>query len=187
MPLSTNDGSLSARDVDECIYAVGREEDDALRKLYDLVGSSVYAYALSVTKNVYDAQDVLHDTFIKVYESAHNYVSQGKPMAWLLTIAKNLCYTKFRQQSKFADVSDEDLEKQFGCDSGEAVESKLVVMQMLSALNESERTIVVLHAMSGLKHKDIAKLLEIPLATVLSKYNRALKKLQRIFKEKDGE
>lgn len=173
---------IPQRDIDECIYAVAQGDDQALERLYNLTSSAVYAYALSVTKNVDDASDILHDAFIKVYESAHNYISQGKPMAWIFTIVKNLCYTSFRRQSRFVDISDEDLERQFAADETRS-DDKLVVMQLLTNLDNLEREIVVMHAMSGLKHKDIARLLDMPLSTVLSKYNRALKKLQKVFKE----
>lgn len=181
MPLKTKESVMSAREVDECIFAIAQDCDGALERLYGLTCSAVYAYALSVLKNVYDAQDVMHDVYVKVYDSAHNYTSYGKPMAWILTIAKNLCYTRFRQQVRFCDVSDEELEKQFSDDAHISSDDKLVIVQMLKTLSDSERQIVVMHALSGMKHKDIAKTLEMPLATVLSKYNRALKKLQCIF------
>lgn len=44
-------------------------------------------------KNTFDAMDVMQECIVKVYESAGNYRSRGKPMAWILTIAKNLCYS----------------------------------------------------------------------------------------------
>ncbi|MDE6108593.1 MAG: helix-turn-helix domain-containing protein, partial [Oscillospiraceae bacterium] len=44
--------------------------------------------------------------------------------------------------------------------------------------DEEERQIILLHAVSGLKHREIAELLEKPLSTVLSKYNRGLKKMK---------
>ena len=55
----------------------------------------------------------------------------------------------------------------------------------LAILGDQERKIVMLHAISGLKHREIAELLELPLATVLSKYHRALKKL-RVFMKGDN-
>ena len=61
-------------------------------------------------------------------------------------------------------------------------DDKLFVAQYLAKLSEEERTIVVLHAMTGLKHREIAKHLNLPLATVLSKYHRAIKKLKQIIK-----
>ena len=171
---------IPPKSIDECIFAVAQGDDLALERLYNLTGDAIYAYALSVTKKPDDDRDVTHDTFVKVYESAHNYISVGKPMAWLLTIAKNFCYTLFRKQSRFADVPDEDIETRFPSDTT-SVDDKLAVEQMLAVLDENERQIVTLHAVGGLKHREIASMLNMPLATVLSKYNRAIKKLQKIF------
>ena len=53
----------------------------------------------------------------------------------------------------------------------------------MAQLSEEERQIVVLHAVSGLKHREIADILEKPLSTVLNKYRRALKKLQALLGE----
>ena len=79
-------------------------------------------------------------------------------------------------------MPDEDIETRFSYD-GINAEDKLTVEQLLNTLDENERQIVVLHAVSGLKHREIASMLNMPLATVLSKYNRAIKKLQKIFKD----
>lgn len=48
----------------------------------------------------------------------------------------------------------------------------------MKQLTDQERQIVMLHAVAGFKHREIAELLELPLSTVLSKYRRALKKLR---------
>jgi len=81
MPQKTKDARLDAKYVDQCIFAVASDDLNALAMLYEATDSVIYAYALSILRNAYDAQDVLHDVYVKVYESAHNYVSQGKPMA----------------------------------------------------------------------------------------------------------
>ena len=125
----------------------------------------------------------MHDVYVKAYESAHNYASQGKPMAWLMTIAKNLCYTRFRKQAKFVDVSEQELESVLADNPHLSVDDKLVINACMSQLNDGERQIVIMHSMTDLKHKDIARILEMPLATVISKYNRAIKKLQNIIRK----
>lgn len=53
-----------------------------------------------------------------------------------------------------------------------------MLQEALGALGDAERQIVLLHSSSGLKHREIAALLEMPLPTVLSKYHRALKKMK---------
>ena len=172
-------------DIERCILETAENKPNALEQLYGLVSSAVYAYALTVTKNTFDAMDVMQECIVKVYESAGNYRSRGKPMAWILTIAKNLCYSKFRLQAHTCEMTDEQLEKQFADNEKMSVEDRLVVAKCLEMLSAQERTVVVLHAMSGLRHTDIAKLLQLPLSTVLSKYNRAIKKLKNILSEEN--
>ena len=64
-------------------------------------------------------------------------------------------------------------------------EMGILLETCLKDLSDEERQIVVMHAVSGLKHREIADLLRIPLGTVLSKYRRAIKKL-RTRLEQDG-
>ena len=58
-------------------------------------------------------------------------------------------------------------------------EDQTVLEAALNTLTVEERQVVLLHAVSGLKHREIAKLLEMPLPTVLSKYRRSLSKLKK--------
>ena len=68
-------------------------------------------------------------------------------------------------------------------DSGDisTQEARLVLAEYMKRLSDVERQIVVLHAVAGFKHREIAEMLELPLSNVLSKYNRALKKLKTQF------
>ena len=62
-----------------------------------------------------------------------------------------------------------------------SAEDKMILAECLRNLSDEERRIVLLHTVSGFKHREIAKFLELPLSTVLSKHNRALKKLRKIY------
>ena len=78
-----------------------------------------------------------------------------------------------------ADIpEDQSLEDYLKAENDMSVEDSMIIKECLTVLNDDERQIVVLHAVSGYKHKDIADFMEMPLPTVLSKYNRALKKLK---------
>ena len=169
-----------SKDVEDAIYGIALGEEGALERLYRLASSAIYAYALSITKNVYDAQDIMHDVFVKAYDAAPAYRSDGKPMAWLLTVTKNLCYDKFRQQSRFQPMTEQELDSHFA--SVVDVTERLTLNKCLFMLTSEESSIVIMHAVGGLKHREIAEQMQIPLATVLSKYNRAIKKLRGIIK-----
>ena len=57
----------------------------------------------------------------------------------------------------------------------------------MTRLSDEERQIVVLHAVAGFKHREIADIVELPLPTVLSKYHRALKKLRAFLEKGEGQ
>ena len=62
-------------------------------------------------------------------------------------------------------------------------EDEIFLKGAMSALGEEERQIVILHAVAGMRHREIAGLLKMPLATELSKYRRGLAKLKKILEE----
>ena len=128
----------------------------------------------------------MQEAYLKVWTSAGSYQSQGKPLAWMFTIARNLCYMRFRDQKHESDMELSDLsEMETGefCPQIEDAADKLVLYGALKILKEEERQIVLLHTTAGLKHREIAADLGMPLATVLSKYSRAMKKLKNYLRE----
>ena len=171
--------SVSDATLDSFLSKIAKEKDrEALSQLYHATSTGIYAYALSVLKNSHDAEDVLQECYLCVFSSAHTYRSMGKPLAWMMTITKNLCFQRLRERQKVADVPEEDWEKYLEGNEGISSEDRMVLKECMQLLNDDERKIVVLHAVAGFKHREIAKLLELPLSTVLSKYNRAIKKLK---------
>jgi RNA polymerase sigma factor (sigma-70 family) len=169
--------------LDKYIQDIARGDKNALGKLYEHTRSAIYGFSLSIVKNVTDAEDVLQDVYVKVYAAAPSYSSKGKPMAWLLTIARNQSLMRLREQSKAILLPSEEV--LYAHQPAVTDEDRLVVKALLSELKDEERQIVVLHSLTGLKHREIAALLKIPLPTVLSKYNRAIKKLRKFLKEEE--
>ena len=149
---------------------------ESLAALYHETKNAVYGFALSILKNAHDAEDVLQETYLKVYAAAGEYRS-GKPLAWILTIARNLSLMKLREQKRSAQLQDSQWEALEAPQRG-SEEDRLVLETVLSRLSPEESQIVLLHAAAGFKHREIAAVLELPIATVISKYHRALKKLK---------
>ncbi len=166
--------------MDQAIRRMASGDRDALRELYTESARAVYAYALSLLKNASDAEDVLQDTFLRAWNAAPSYQSRQKPMAWLITIAKNLALSRLRTARRTEPLPDEP---HYCAPEGFAIEDRLLLEACLNTLSDAERQIVVLHATGGLKHREIAKLLSLPLGTVLSKYRRAIGKLRNILQE----
>ena len=161
----------------ERLAALAAGETDAMEPLYRIANPAVYAFALSILKSAQDAEDVAQDCFVRIFQAAPDYRPMGKPMAWILTIARNLCLQKLRQAKRSAAVPFEDWETFLGAAPGDEAD-RLILDQFIRELDETERQLVVLHAVAGLKHREIAALLNLPLATALSRYHRALKKLR---------
>lgn len=165
--------------------AAGSRED--LAELYRRTRAAVYGLALSYLKNGAEAEDVAQDTFVKVWAAAPSYRPQGKPMAWLLTIARNLALGRLRTAARIQDLS----EAQWSAFSIESdsltADDRTVLAAALGRLSDEERHIVVLHAVCGLKHREIAQFLGLALPTVLSKYHRSLKKLKTILEGDDAQ
>jgi len=179
-------GSKSdAERIEELIFAISRVDSSALAELYEKTKDAVYAYALSFLKNSYDAEDVLHDLYVSIWRSAAQYRARGKPMAWILTITRNLCMSKFRAQKRISDLPEEDWEPYLSANDSISIEDRLLLEACMKQLSREESEIVMLHAVSGVKHRDIAELMNFPLSTVLSKYHRALKKLRAILEKED--
>lgn len=165
--------------IDETLfYRISAGNKDAFCTLYEQTASAVYAYALSLLHNQRDAEDAMQETYLKIRSAAHLYRPMGKPMAWVLTIARNVCLMKFRQSRHSAPVSFDDLPEGVDCSQVEDREDRIVLETAFQALSQAECQIVVLHAVSGLKHREISKLMNLPLSTVLSRYNRAISKLR---------
>ena len=161
---------------------VGQGDTSALEALYVQTQRAVYALALSILRDPEEAQDVTQEVYLKVRAAAHLYVPQGKPLAWLFTITKNLCRDVQRAQGR-TDQAPEGMEDDLRFSYVSDPTDRLVLEAALKALGDEERQVVLLHAVSGLKHREIAQDLGLPLSTVLSRYNRALKKLKRYLTE----
>ena len=171
-----------ALELERLLLQVGQGDRDAFARLYSLARGAVYALALSLLQDAHEAQDTAQDTFVKVWESAPSYRPQGSPMAWLLTIARNLARSRLRRGGRQVGLEDEEWNAIPADLPAVSPEDRQVLQEALARLGEEERRIVLLHAVTGLKHREIAQLLELPLSTVLSKYHRGLKKLRALMK-----
>ena len=166
--------------------AIATGDDNALTKLYYASYKQLYGFLLSLTKNKEDAEDLLQDTYIKIRNGSQLYKKQGTPMTWMCAIAKNQYLDFVRKYGKNRSVDFGEVENYISegmeesRDDTKKVENKMLLETAFGILGEEEITIVVLHMINGLKHREIAELTGLTLSTVLSKYNRSLKKMKSI-------
>ena len=182
---NTGVNGTSRTDLDALIRRLATGDREALARLYKETQAAVYGFSLSIVKNSADAEDVLQETYIHVWNAADGYCGHGKAMSWLLIIAKNLSLMKLRDRARYQDLPSEAW-MSMPAQPGASVEDRHLLQTLLLRLSEEERQIVMLHAVAGMKHREIAVLTDLALPTVLSKYHRALKKLRTYMEGADA-
>ena len=182
--LSTMEVPSDASALDSCLSEIARGSAQALDELYYKTKTAVFGYSLSLLKNFHDAEDVTQDVFVTIYVNAPAYESAGKPLAWILTIARNLCYKKLNA-CKRTDYLDSDEAERFFAEhamsASTIAENKFFIEECLNNLSGKERDILVLHAVAGMKFREVAAFTETSLSSVLSVYHRAIKKIKNIY------
>ncbi|MDO4679376.1 MAG: sigma-70 family RNA polymerase sigma factor [Eubacteriales bacterium] len=166
--------------IDETVfYKIAAGEKSAFCELYEKTGNMVFSYALSLLRNREDAEDAMQETYLKIRSAAHLYHPMGKPMAWIFTIARNVCLMKLRQQKHYLGVPIEEIKEDCGCSQIKDREDRIVLETAFQILSKEECQVIVLYAVSGMKHREIGEILNLPISTVLSRYNRGIKKLRK--------
>jgi len=164
---------------DRLMKQVAKYDSIAFEQLYNQSSGAVFGLAMSILGHQADAEDVVQETFISIYNKASTYKGKGKGMAWIFTITRNHALMKIRERNKHSHI---DLDEVHNVGNENTIEEDIhketLVKVLLNTLKEDERQIVVMHAMSNMKHKDIAQVMNLPLSTVLSKYKRSLDKLR---------
>ena len=163
---------------EELLRRIATGDREALALLYRRESSSVYGYALSILRNEEDAEDALQDCSVSLWKNAGAYRG-GSARSYILKVVLNLARVRLRQRSRSVGPPDEERFEEIR--DVDTPFRRLILKECLASLDEDERQIVVLHAASGLKHREIAQITGLPLSTVLSKYNRSIKKLQAKF------
>jgi len=146
-------------ELQQLLIHIAGGEREALAELYQRTRSAVYGLALSYLKNAHDAQDLTQDVYVQVWDRAEQYRLTGSPMGWLLAVCRNLCLMRLRRTERHAVLSEAEWDAIPQQETGLTTEERTLLQHVLSRLGEEERRIVLLHAVTGLKHREIAALL----------------------------
>lgn len=179
MTVATSEYS-EAKVLESLLARIAKGDKEALGELYERTHAAVFGFAMSMASTPADAEDVLHDTYLAVYSSAESYTAKGKPMAWIMTIAKNLARMRMRKARRQLDIADDDWGRYLAAKKRGQLRRARTASDSDEDPSDDEQQIVMLHAVAGVKHREIAAILDMPTATVLSKYSRAIKKLRTV-------
>jgi len=153
---------------------------DAFEMLYERLKGNVYSLAYQMLKSREDAEEVLQDTFSKVYAKADSFKPRrGSVRAFIYTIARNECISRIRKQDVRPKSSEVDIESlSIEQSSTEQHSNRLYAESAMEILSKEERELVQKAFFYGYSHGDIAKLTDLPLGTVKSKLRLALKRMK---------
>lgn len=168
--------------LEQYARAIQKNDESAFEAVYHKTRHAVYAMILPIVRDRSLAEDAMQETYIKMLKRIHTYKKQYKFMNWLLTIAKNTALDMYRERSKHTDIDGQENPDLF-ISKESSVEKRMVSEYYLSMLSKEDQQIVLLRVVAGLKHRDIASLLDMPTGTVTYRYQKALNIMREGSKE----
>jgi RNA polymerase sigma factor (sigma-70 family) len=173
--------SGDAGDEDELLAQIAGGDMRALEALYRVMRVRVFAVALAVTGDRGTAEDVMQDTFVRIYAAAPGYAPGSRARAWVLTIARHLAVDAVRRRAR--ETASGMAGRGGVATGGEPDVIRLDVVNALLQLGEVDRQIVVLHDVAGFTHAEVAAELALPAGTVRWRYRVALGRLRPLVEE----
>jgi RNA polymerase sigma-70 factor (ECF subfamily) len=136
-----------------------------------------YRMAFSYTKNEADALDIVQESAYKAMKNSRKLKDGELADTWIYRIVVNTSIDFLRKAKKYRDVPYED-EAKNEVPYHEIGYEKADVMELLSALNPNDRTVIILRYFDNLKLEQISTILDESLSTVKSRLYRATQKLR---------
>lgn len=150
----------------------------ALQELYRLYERPLFTYLYRLSGNRARAEDLLQETFLRVWRSAARYVPSAKVSTYLFHIAHNLfANDAARRRESALPPADPESPADPG-DDLDRRDARFAVLKALKTLPEGERACLLLAEYQGLKYGEIAEILGIPEGTVKSRIFNALRRLR---------
>lgn len=178
-----------AEEVD-LLRRIAQRERAAFEALYDRYANILYATSLKFVKEDADAQDVVQDVFIQIWDKAKLYdPAKGKPLTWALTLTRNRSIdriraiqrrTRLRDQFEEETVMDESVGVREALSGVDASEKAQILRAAVSQLTLQQKKVIELAYFGGLTQTEIAEKLGEPLGTVKARARRGLLKLKEI-------
>ena len=174
----------------ELLARVAKRERAAFEQLYDRYATILYATAMKFLKEDADAQDVVQDVFIQIWDKAKLYdPAKGKPLTWALTLTRNRSIDRIRAIQRRTRLRD-DFEKETVVDESagvrealsgvDASEKSQILRDAVGRLSPEQRKVIELAFFGGLTQSEVADRLGEPLGTVKARARRGLMKLKEI-------
>lgn len=189
-PVAPSDSQRSAHDA-ALVRAVADGRPEAVEELFDRYGGMLLGLARKVVKDPADAEEVLQETFVHVWNRAGSYDPARSSVAtWLVLITRSRAIDRVRTKN-VVDRTHTAVQKEAGPEHESARGASLVldrerrqrVRSELQAIPEEQRTVLELAFYHGLTQREIAERTGIPLGTVKTRTLLAMNKLRKALRD----
>jgi len=183
---------------EELILMFQKEDERAYNELVHRYKDKLLNFVIGFMKDYEMSENLVQDTFIKLYTHGHTYKEISKFSTWIFTIAGNLAKTELRKLKRrktyaFSQLSSKDNEFsldrfEFKNDHGESDDRRQLYEQTLKnieLLDQDSRVIITMRDMQELSYDEISRIISLPIGTVKSRINRARLKLVEMSRTKE--
>ncbi len=186
-------GTEPSQDSVSLLRQITQGDREAFSHFYDLHASLVFTFAVRILRVQTDAEELVQDVFLSVWQKAGTYSSErGAPEAWLITMTRSRALDKLRargrRESRVTLLNEpEQLEQVATAERGSiALGEQLAVQGVLTELPEAQRTALQLAYFDGLTQSEIATRLGVPLGTVKTRIRDGLLRLRGLLQPGKG-
>ncbi|MBP6813027.1 MAG: sigma-70 family RNA polymerase sigma factor [Saprospiraceae bacterium] len=169
----------------ELISRLQQQDRTALSQVYDMYSGALYGVVLRIVQSPELAQQVLQDTFLKVWRNSASYdAAKGRLFTWLLNIARNTAIdatrtAHFRNQKKTENI--ETLVHKPGNETLNP--DHLGIREVVGTLDEKYKSLIDLIYFKGYTQEEVAEETGIPIGTVKTRLRYAMNELRKVFGE----
>lgn len=175
------------RDPLELLRSIAAGDQQALSDLYDAFSAAIYGVVLRMVEKEETAQEVLQDTFVKVWRNAAGYdPGKGRPFTWMVNIARNTAIDALRSPAMRRAGSIQAIDKHVYRLGDDTLNADLVatdVRAVVGRLRNEHRELIEMAYFQGYSQQDIADRTGLPLGTVKSRTRAALLDLRDQLKD----
>ncbi|MFC1495167.1 RNA polymerase sigma factor [Thermodesulfobacteriota bacterium] len=184
--MGTKSSNILRKTDEELMQLVVERSTEAYKALYQRYEMAIYNFILRYTSNSGLAQDLLQETFTRIWFAAHSFsFKKGKFKTWLFTISLNITrseMTKKQYSYSYLDVTEMNSteaglvqpEQEQPDKTLESLELQKSIQQALSQLQPFLREVIILKHYQQLKFKEIAQITNTPEGTLKSRFHRAI-------------
>lgn len=179
---------MADKSLRNLLNAVAKRDETAFRELYEATAAKLFGVAVRILRRTDLAEDVVQDTYLKIWDGAARYRSQsGAPLAWMVAITRNRAIDLLRKRS----------ESQLDPDASEAIEDDSIpdpftvatrsrqakaFLACFEKLDAHHQRCMLMAYYYGYTHDEIAERLGTPVGTVKSRIRRGLARIRDCLK-----